>query len=171
MREWWSRIRFFVTGKKRAEVDEEIQFHWSARSRPTWLLGCRRRKQDGSAAIAFGGRERAREECREERPSCLSGVAGARCALWSAGAVAQSRIYRGGGADAGAGDRGECDDLQPDRPGADAGAAGGASRRAGGVEFCRDARRALHSEGGDTPGHMHEFSYPMYSDLRDGTRC
>ncbi|MGC2636615.1 MAG: ABC transporter permease, partial [Acidobacteriaceae bacterium] len=24
-----------------------------------------------------------------------------------------------------------------------------------------------HSEGGDTPGHIHEFSYPMYRDLRD----
>jgi len=24
-----------------------------------------------------------------------------------------------------------------------------------------------HSEGGDTPGHMHEFSYPMYRDLRE----
>ena len=27
LREWWSRIRFFVTGKKRADVDEELAFH------------------------------------------------------------------------------------------------------------------------------------------------
>ena len=25
--EWWSKFRFFVTGKKRIEVDEELQFH------------------------------------------------------------------------------------------------------------------------------------------------
>ncbi len=25
--EWWSKFRFFVTGKTRVEVDEELQFH------------------------------------------------------------------------------------------------------------------------------------------------
>jgi len=29
--EWWSWFRFFVAGKKRGEVDEEIQFHRNAR--------------------------------------------------------------------------------------------------------------------------------------------
>ena len=35
------------------------------------------------------------------------------------------------------------------------------------LNFTGSRNGHLHSEGGDTPGHHHEFSYPMYKDLRD----
>ena len=35
------------------------------------------------------------------------------------------------------------------------------------LSFSGSAPGHLHSEGGDSPGHRHYFSYPMYRDLRD----
>ena len=35
------------------------------------------------------------------------------------------------------------------------------------LSFSGSADGHIHSEGGDTPGHNHYFSYPMYRDLRD----
>jgi putative ABC transport system permease protein len=35
------------------------------------------------------------------------------------------------------------------------------------LSFAGDAGGHMESEGGDTPGHRHYFSYPMYRDLRD----
>ena len=36
------------------------------------------------------------------------------------------------------------------------------------LSFAGDTNGHRHSEGGSSPGHIHEFSYPMYKDLRDG---
>jgi hypothetical protein len=35
------------------------------------------------------------------------------------------------------------------------------------LSFAGDHPGHTHSDGGNTPGHAHEFSYPMYKDLRD----
>jgi putative ABC transport system permease protein len=35
------------------------------------------------------------------------------------------------------------------------------------LSFAGDVSGHVHSEGGDSPGHNHYFSYPMYRDLRD----
>ena len=35
------------------------------------------------------------------------------------------------------------------------------------LSFAGDTNGHRHSEGGSHPGHIHEFSYPMYKDLRD----
>ena len=71
LNEWWSRIRFFVAGKKRAEVDEEIAFHLEREMEANLAAGMSPAEVKRRATIVFGSRERAREECREERPSFL----------------------------------------------------------------------------------------------------
>jgi putative ABC transport system permease protein len=38
------------------------------------------------------------------------------------------------------------------------------------LSFAGSAEGHTHSEGGDTPGHNHYFSYPMYRDLRDNNK-
>src|ERR1700727_871083 len=38
------------------------------------------------------------------------------------------------------------------------------------LSFAGSAEGHIHSEGGDTPGHNHYFSYPMYRDLRDNNK-
>jgi predicted permease len=35
------------------------------------------------------------------------------------------------------------------------------------LSFAGETSGHLHADGGNTPGHLHEFSYPMYRDLRD----
>ena len=67
--EWWSRIRFFVAGKKRADVDEELAFHMEREIAANLAAGMPSAEAKRRAVIAFGSRERTREECRAERPS------------------------------------------------------------------------------------------------------
>src|SRR5580658_5790486 len=67
--EWWSRFRFFLTGKKRVEVDEELQFHLEREVEANLASGMSRAEAKRQAAIAFGSAQRAREDCREQRPS------------------------------------------------------------------------------------------------------
>src|ERR1700734_3535158 len=69
IREFVSRVRFFFSGKRRREVDEEIQFHLDRETEANMARGMTPEEARRKAAIAFGGRERAREQCREERPS------------------------------------------------------------------------------------------------------
>jgi putative ABC transport system permease protein len=38
------------------------------------------------------------------------------------------------------------------------------------LSFSGSAEGHIHSEGGDSPGHQHVFSYPMYRDLRDNNK-
>src|SRR6202042_2128031 len=54
--EWWSRVRYFVAGKKRAEVDEEIQFHLEREVEANVAAGMPAAEAQRGAAIAFGGR-------------------------------------------------------------------------------------------------------------------
>jgi hypothetical protein len=67
--EWISRIRFFFGGRSRIEVDEEIQFHIERQAAANMASGMPATEARRQAAIRFGGRERARELCREQRPS------------------------------------------------------------------------------------------------------
>jgi putative ABC transport system permease protein len=69
VREWLSRFRFFFLGKPRTEVDEEIQFHMERQIEVNLAAGLSPAEARRHAAIGFGGRERAREQCREQRPS------------------------------------------------------------------------------------------------------
>ena len=67
--EWLSRARFFITGKRRAEVDEELAFHIERETEANIFAGMSSHEARRQAAIAFGGRERAREQCRQQQPS------------------------------------------------------------------------------------------------------
>src|SRR4051795_10192485 len=67
--EWLARVRFFFTGKSRVEVDEEIQFHLERQLEANLAAGMSLAEARRQAALSFGGRERTREQCREQRPS------------------------------------------------------------------------------------------------------
>jgi len=165
--ELWSKIRFFVAGKKRAEVDEEIQFHLEREVEANVAAGMPRAEAKRRAAIAFGSRERAREACREERPSfALESLArDARYALrgvwrnpgFSTVAVLTLALAIGANATIfSLIDQALMRALPLPDP-----------QRLVVLSFGGARSGHLHSEGGDTPGHVHEFSYPMYRDLRD----
>jgi len=67
--EWFSRLRFLVSGKRRTEVDEELQFHLDREAAKNECAGLSPEDARRQAAIAFGSREGVREECREARPT------------------------------------------------------------------------------------------------------
>jgi len=165
--EWLSRIRFFFAGRSRAEVDDEIQFHIERQVETYLAAGMSPAEARRQAAICFGGRERAREQCREQRPSWSIESLwrdiryGVRGLLRSPGftAVAVLTLALAIGANS------TIFSLLSQ-----------ALLRALPVQdpdqlvvlsFAGDAPGHHHSEGGNTPGHQHEFSYPMYRDLRD----
>jgi len=68
LHEFMTRLRFFITGRSRGEVDEELQFHMELQIEANMRAGMSPEDARRQAAIAFGGVERARERCREERP-------------------------------------------------------------------------------------------------------
>ena len=165
--ESFSRFRFFFSGRSRAEVDEEIQFHIERQAEANRASGMSPEEARRQAAIQFGGRERARDLCRQERPSwsleslwrdVRYGVRG----LWhnpGFTAVAVLTLALTIGANS------TIFSLLSQ-----------ALLRALPVQdpdqlvvlsFAGGSPGHHHSEGGNSAGHQHEFSYPMYKDLRD----
>jgi predicted permease len=63
-----TRLRFFIARKTHREVDEELQFHLEQQTQANIAAGMPPQEARRQAAIAFGGVEHAREECREQRP-------------------------------------------------------------------------------------------------------
>ena len=63
-----TRLRFFLRRGAHREVDEELQFHLARQTEANLAAGMTAEEARRQAVIAFGGVERAREECREERP-------------------------------------------------------------------------------------------------------
>ena len=167
LREWWSRIRFFVAGKQRTEVDEELAFHMEREMEANLAAGMPAAEAKRLAAIAFGSRERAREECREERPSFFLESLGRDLrfglrGLWrnpSFTAMAVLTLGLAIGVNAtvfSLFDQALMQALPVRDPG-----------QLVVLDFAGGQPGHLHSEGGNVPGHHHEFSYPMYKDLRD----
>jgi predicted permease len=165
--EIWARVKFLFAGKKRREVDEEIAFHLERETEENMARGMNKEEARRQAAIAFGGRERAREECREERPrfeleSVVRDVKYGVRGLWrnpGFTAVAVLTLALGIGANAtifSLMDQALLSTLPVKDPG-----------QLVVLSFAGDRSGHLHSDGGDTRGHIHEFSYPMYRDLRD----
>src|ERR1700749_3783889 len=64
---WLSLLRFTVWRKRRSEVDEELEFHLEREIESNMAAGMPAEEARRRAGIAFGGRERTREQCREER--------------------------------------------------------------------------------------------------------
>ena len=69
--EMLSRLRFLLAPKGDAEVDEELQFHFEQQIEANIASGMSREEARRQAVIAFGGLQRTREECWEQRPSHL----------------------------------------------------------------------------------------------------
>ena len=167
VREWLSRFRFFFLGKPRTEVDEEIQFHLERQIEVNLAAGMSPAEARRQAAIGFGGRERTREQCREQRPSwrfeslgrdlrfgmrglwrnpgftviallTLALAIGANSTVFSLLSQALMRA------------------LPVQNP-----------EELVVFSFAGGAPGHTQSEGGNTPGHHYEFSYPMFRDLRD----
>lgn len=68
LNEFLTRLRFFISGRSHGEVDDEVRFHLDQQTEANIRAGMSREEARRQAAIAFGGVERAREQCREERP-------------------------------------------------------------------------------------------------------
>jgi putative ABC transport system permease protein len=66
--EFLTRLRYLIAGKSHDEVDEELQFHLEQQIEANVRSSMSMEEARRQAGIAFGGVERAREQCREERP-------------------------------------------------------------------------------------------------------
>jgi predicted permease len=81
MKEWLSRLRFLVVRRPSTEVDDEIRFHVEQATEAKMRAGVTADEARRQALIEFGGVERAREQCHEQRPG------------WWVGTVAQDVRY------------------------------------------------------------------------------
>ena len=165
--EWFARIRFLAAGKRRSEVDEELQFHLERETEANIAAGMSPAEARRRAAIAFGSRERAREECREACPSWGIEAVGrdvryALRGLWHNPGFAMVAVLTLALA-IGANttifsllDQALIRALPVKDP-----------QQLMVLSFAGDVDGHTHSDGGNSPGHRHEFSYPMYKDLRD----
>lgn len=68
LNELLTRLRFLFASRSRGEVDEELKFHLEQQTEANIHAGMTDEEARRQAAIAFGGVERAREQCREARP-------------------------------------------------------------------------------------------------------
>jgi len=162
-----SRIKFFFAGKKRLEVDEEIRFHLEREAEENMARGMTPEEARRRAAIAFGGKERAREECREQRPSWTLeslwrdlryGLRGlGRNPMFTAVAVLTLALAIGANTTIfSLLDQALMQALPVKNPG-----------ELVVLSFAGSSSGHTESHGGNSEGHRHEFSYPMYKDLRD----
>ncbi len=164
---WWSRLRYFVARKKRADVEEEIQFHLDREFEANVAAGMPAAEAKRRAAIAFGGRERAREQCREKRPSFFLESLGRDVHYGLRGlrrnpgftAVAVLTLALAIGANATIFSLiGQA--LMQALPVAN-------PNELVVLSFAGSNPGHKDSEGGNSPGRFHEFPYPIYRDLRD----
>ncbi|MBV8675259.1 MAG: ABC transporter permease [Acidobacteriaceae bacterium] len=166
-REALLRLRFLFAGRSRAEVDEELRFHIDRQIEAYMAAGMPEDEARRQAGIAFGGRERAREQCREQRPSWSlelllrdlrfalrgllrnPGLASVAVLMLAVAICANSTIFS-------LLSQALLRALPVDDP-----------SRLVVLNFAGSHPGHHHSEGGSREGHTHEFSYPMYRDLRD----
>jgi predicted permease len=74
MREGMSKLRFLVTRGKPAELDEELQFHLAQSIDAKVAAGMDAEEARRQALVEFGGVERTREQCYEQRPGWWLGT-------------------------------------------------------------------------------------------------
>lgn len=68
LHEFWNRLRWLLRGRSHGEVDEELAFHLERHTELNVAAGMTPEEARRQALVAFGGVERTREACREERP-------------------------------------------------------------------------------------------------------
>jgi putative ABC transport system permease protein len=68
MTELLTRLRFFIFRKKHGEFDDEVQFHLEQSIAAKVAAGLSVSEARRQALVEFGGMERARAECNEQRP-------------------------------------------------------------------------------------------------------
>jgi predicted permease len=169
--EWLSRLGFALRGKRRIDVDEELQFHIEREIDANIAAGMPPDEARRQAAIAFGSRERAREQCREARPGWTMEMVlrdlrfGVRGLLRNSGltAVAVLTLAIAIGANSTIFSL-LSQALLRSLPVRD-------PQQLVVLSFGGATDGHTHSEGGDRPGYHYEFSYPMYRDLRDQNRA
>ena len=81
MRELPTRLRFLLLRRPHAELDEELQFHLEQSTATKMAAGVPAAEARRQALVEFGGVERAREQCHQQRPG------------WWLGTVAQDVRY------------------------------------------------------------------------------
>jgi predicted permease len=69
--EFLTRLRFFISRKRPVDLDEELQFHLDQSTQTNIAAGMTPEEASRQARIAFGGVERTREQCYEQRPGRL----------------------------------------------------------------------------------------------------
>jgi predicted permease len=74
MREFLTRLRFFLSRKKQNEVDDELQFHLEQATEARITAGMAPAEARRQAMIELGGVERTREQCHEQRPGWWLGT-------------------------------------------------------------------------------------------------
>src|SRR5579863_1625414 len=73
LKEWLTRLRFFISPKSRREIDEELQFHIDREAQEYIATGMTPQEARRKAVVAFGGIERVRAQSHEQRPSFFLG--------------------------------------------------------------------------------------------------
>ncbi len=68
VREFLTRLRFFLSRKRPVDLDDELQFHLEQSTQTNIAAGMSPEEARRQAGIAFGGVERTREQCYEQRP-------------------------------------------------------------------------------------------------------
>jgi|SRR5579863_997298 len=71
LREFLTRLRFFLSRKHPADLDDELRFHLEQCTQANVANGMTPREAHRQAVIAFGGLQSTREQCYEQRPGWL----------------------------------------------------------------------------------------------------
>jgi hypothetical protein len=69
--EFLTRLRFFISRERPVDIDDELQFHLDQSTQTNIAAGMTPEEARRQAGIVFGGFERAREQCYEQRPGRL----------------------------------------------------------------------------------------------------
>lgn len=69
--EFLTRLHFFISRKRPVDLDEELRFHLDQATQTNIAAGMTPEEARRQAGIAFGGLERTREQCYEQRPGRL----------------------------------------------------------------------------------------------------
>jgi predicted permease len=74
MSEFWTRLQFLILRRPQSELDEELRFHLEQSAETKIAAGMTAQEARRQALIEFGGVERAREQCHEQRPGWWLGT-------------------------------------------------------------------------------------------------